>query len=310
MRVLVLGAGALGGYFGGRLAQAGRDVTFLVRERRAAQLRARGLVIASRCGNATIPAPRLLLAGEPAPGFGVVILTCKAYDLDPAMDAIAPAVAGGAVVLPLLNGMRHLDALTARFGADAVLGGRCAIGATLDADGTIRHLNETHEIVFGEIGGGLSPRVQAIDAVMQDAGFVARASEVIVQEMWEKWVMLASLAAATCLFRGAVGDILAGGGEEAITTILAEATAIAARAGHAPRPKPAASTQAMLTKPGSTFTASMLRDMEQGGRVEADHIIGDLVARAGEMPVALLRLALVALKTYEARQAREAGGHG
>ena len=124
MRILVLGAGGVGGYFGGRLAASGADVTFLVRERRAAQLAARGLVIESPLGDATVPSPQTVISAAPggAP-FDVVLLTCKAYDLASAIESIAPFVGPQSAVLPLLNGMAHLDALEARFGRARLLGG-------------------------------------------------------------------------------------------------------------------------------------------------------------------------------------------
>src|SRR6476619_7075840 len=141
MRTLIVGAGATGGYFGGRLLEAGRDVTFLVRPRRAAQLAERGLVITSPVGDVRLPTPPTVQADALREPFDVVLLSCKAYDLDDAIASFAPAVGPETVILPLLNGMRHVDTLETRFGADAVLGGLCMISSTLDDDGTIRHLS-------------------------------------------------------------------------------------------------------------------------------------------------------------------------
>ena len=309
MKILVLGAGALGGYFGARLLEIGRDVTFLVRPGRAAQLKSDGLVVKSRKGDAHIANPPTIQAGDLAgQKCDVVILSCKAYDLDSALDAIAPAVAGGAAVLPLLNGMRHLDVMDARFGAAAILGGRCNIAATLDANGTVRHLSDFADIIFGERDGSTSPRVLAIADAMTGANYNGRATDVIMQEMWEKWVMLATMAASNCLFRGPVGDILAGGGGGHVLAMLDETIAVAARAGHRPRAKAEEAVRATLTTVGSVFGASMLRDLESGGRVEADHVVGDMIARAGGAPTPMLSLAYAVLKTYEARKAREAKG--
>ena len=307
MKVLVVGAGALGGYFGGRLLEIGRDVTFLVRPRRAEQLRANGLVAKSPKGDFRIANPSYLLASELAgKSFDLILLSNKAYNLDAAMNDFSPAVGAGTAILPLLNGMRHLDVMDARFGAAHVLGGRCNIAATLDADGTVRHLSDFHDIIYGERDGTRSPRIAAIEALMTGANYNARASDVILQEMWEKWVMLGTLAASNCLFRGSVGDIIAGGGGEAVMAMLAESIAIATRAGHPPRPPAEAAVRANLSKAGSPFSASMLRDLDQGCRVEADHVVGDLIARAGDLPVPMLRLAYAVLKTYEARKLREA----
>ncbi len=307
MKILMIGAGALGGYFGGRLLEIGRDVTFLVRPRRAAQLRANGLVVKSAKGDIHIPNPPRLLANDLAGmAFDLIILSNKAYDLDAAMADFAPAVGPNTAILPLLNGMQHLDTLAARFGALHVLGGRCNIAATLDGDGTMRHLSDFHDIIYGERDGTRSPRIAAIEAVMEGVKFAARASDEIMQEMWEKWVMLATLAASNCLFRGAVGDIIAGGGGDTVLGMLDESISVAERAGHRPRPPAESAVRGNLTRAGSPFGASMMRDMDQGFRVEADHVVGDLIARAGDLPVPTLRLAYAVLKTYAARKAREA----
>ena len=209
MRFLVVGAGATGGYFGGRLLEAGRDVTFLVRPARAERLAATGLTITSPAGNITLRSPPTVLASGLRDPFDAVILSCKAYDLGGAIESFAPAVGPDTAVVPLLNGMRHLDALDARFGADRVLGGSCFISAKLDEAGRIAHVSDIHRLAFGERCGGRSPRVEALGAAMAGAKFEAVASDEILQVMWEKWVFLASLAGITCLTRAAVGDIAA-----------------------------------------------------------------------------------------------------
>jgi 2-dehydropantoate 2-reductase len=308
MRVLVVGAGALGGYFGGRLLAAGRDVTFLVRPRRAAELAERGLVIESRLGNLRLDKPPTVLAENLREPFDLVLLSCKAYDLDDAMDSFAGGVGPKTAILPLLNGMAHLDALKARFGAEAVLGGVALIGATL-RDGTVVHLNEAHGLIFGERAGGTSARIEAIATTLTNAGFDARLSDVIVVEMWEKWVFLASLAAGSCLMRAPVGAIVAApGGAELMLGLVDEATAVAEATGGEPRSASLERTRTTLTTPKSAFSASMLRDIEGGGRTEADHVIGDLIRR-GEgagLPCPLLGLAYTHLKAYEARRAATA----
>jgi 2-dehydropantoate 2-reductase len=306
LRFLIVGAGAVGGYFGGRLLEAGEDVTFLVRPRRAAELARTGLVIQSRLGNAVLPAPPCVLAEELSEPFDVVLLSCKAYDLDGAVTAFAPAVGPETAILPLLNGMRHLDLLDARFGPEHVLGGECVISSTLDAEGRVVHLNESHTLVFGERDGRHSARVQAIAAAFGRANFDGRLSEAIVQEMWEKWVFIAAAAGITCLMRATIGDIVAAGAADLAKALLDECAAIAARQGFAPRPEFLDRTHRMLTAPGSLIAASMLRDIERGAATEAEHILGDLLRRAQAPEAApLLGIAFAHLKAYEARRARE-----
>lgn len=308
MRTLVLGAGAVGGYFGGRLLEAGRDVTFLVRPRRAAELAATGLVIRSRFGDAASPAP-VVLPRELREPFDLILLTCKAYDLEAAMDDIAPAVGPNSTIVPLLNGMRHLDALDARFGAERVLGGLCYIAATLDGEGRVIHLNDAHALRFGERDGRIGDRARAIAALFEPARASARASDAILAEMWEKWVMLASLAGMTSLMRASVGDIVAApGGEALMLQMFEECRSIAAAAGFEPRPQFVEQTRALLTAAGSPLTASMLRDVERGGPTEAGHVLGDLLARAERlgMTAPLLRVAYCHLQAYESRRGRAA----
>lgn len=314
MRILVVGAGAVGGYFGGRLLEAGSDVTFLVRERRAAELAAHGLAIESPFGDFTRDAPPTVLARDLATPFDLVLLSCKAYSLDGALGAMGPAVGPGSAVLPLLNGMRHLDLIADRFGAACALGGQCQIAATLGEGGRIVHLNRAHELSFGEPGGGLSDRVRAIAEEFRGAAFEARASSEIVLEMWEKWVFLSALAAGTSLMRAAVGDIVeAPEGTRLMQDLFGESRAVAAASGFPPRAAFAERALGLLTQPGSTFTASMLRDIESGSPIESDHIFGDLIRRgaeAGALPAegSLLRLAFAHLKAYEARQRRSGAG--
>ena len=306
MRLLFLGAGATGGYFGGRLAEAGRDVTFLVRPKRAEQLARDGLVIASPLGGIRRPV-RTVTREALTADFDAVILSCKAYDLEDAIAAVTPAVGPDTRVLPLLNGMRHLDRLDQAFGSDRVLGGLCAIAATLTADGAIKHLNKFHQLTFGERDGTRTPFCEALEKDLTGAGFDARFSTIILQEMWEKWVMLATLAAMTCLMRSGVGAILeAAEGEALIVEALDESTRIAAAAGYPPRDRHLERSRAMLTERGSGFAASMLREVQTGGRTEADHVIGDLLARARALGVAapLLRVALCHLQAYEAGRGR------
>ncbi|MGE0118807.1 MAG: 2-dehydropantoate 2-reductase [Dongiaceae bacterium] len=302
MRILVLGAGAVGGYFGGRLAEAGGDITFLVRPRRAAELAADGLAIASPAGDAALAVRTVTAAAAP---YDLVLLCCKAYDLAAAMESVAPAVGAGSCVLPLLNGLRHLDLLDARFGAPRVLGGLCAIAATLGEGGRILHLSEFHRMAFGERDGRRSERVTAFAALAARAKFGSVASDAILLEMWEKWVLLATLAGMTCLMRAPVGAIVATRDGEALTDeLLGECSAVAAASGFAPRAAFLERTRGMLTARGSPFTASMLRDIERGGPTEGAHILGDLLQRARALGVAapLLRVAACHAEAYEARR--------
>jgi 2-dehydropantoate 2-reductase len=306
MRLLVVGAGATGGYFGGRLANAGRDVTFLVRPRRAVELKAKGLEIISPHGGFTL-SPKLAAAGGDLSGFDAILLTVKAYALETALEDLAPAVGPETMILPVLNGMRHMDVIARRFGAHALAGCLCRIPAQLDEEGRIIHLNKFHDIDYGELGGSQSARILGLDAFMRGAGFDARLSPTILQDMWEKWVMLASLAGITCLMRGSIGEVAAApGGADFVNRLMDEIAAIAAASGHAPREPFLAQTRALLIEQGSPFTASMYRDMQKNAPIEADQIVGDLLVRAAQVnvPAPLLAAAHTHLAVYQNRLPR------
>jgi 2-dehydropantoate 2-reductase len=307
MRLLVVGVGALGGYFGGRLRAAGRDVTFLVRLHRAAQLAKTGLVIRSPMGNEELPDPPTVTAENLREQFDLILLSCKSYDLQSAMDSFVKAVGPNTAILPLLNGMKHMDLLNARFGTGAVLGGQCLISATLDPEGRILHLNDMHLLSFGEQDGGKSARVEKIAPFLSGAGFDAHLSTAIMQEMWEKWAFIAAAAGIGCLMRGTFGDIVTAGGGHFGADLFAECCAIAAANGFPPGAAAVARSRGMITAPGSPIAPSMLRDIERGAPIEADHIVGDLLQRGGSQRDAfpLLQIAYTHLKTYEARRQRE-----
>jgi 2-dehydropantoate 2-reductase len=307
MRILVVGAGAVGGYFGGRLLEAGRDVTFLVRPRRAAELAKHGLTIGSPVGDFHRASPPIVLQENLTEPFDLVVLSCKAYDLEGAMASFAKAVGPGTAILPLLNGMRHIDQLAERFGAERVLGGQCAISATLGADGAVVHLNDWHALSFGELDGSRSPRIETIASALLEAGFAARLSDEIRQEMWEKWVFIATAAGITCLMRASVGDYVAAGAADLALGLLNECASVAAAQGFPLRDPALERGRTALTAADSPLKASMLRDIEGGKPVEADQILGDLLRRAGKPDDAsLLRIATLHVKAYEAgRKGRE-----
>jgi 2-dehydropantoate 2-reductase len=304
MRILVVGAGAIGGYFGARLAAAGRDVTFLVRPRRAEQL-ASGLFVRSPKGDVKIAAPKLVTEATLVEPFDLVLLSCKSYDLDSAMTSFARAMAPATMVLPLLNGESHIDTLKKRFGAGAVLGGQCQISSTLDAQGHVMHLNEMHLIGFGELDGARSTRIEAVNEHLSGANFDAQLSTHILQDMWEKWLFIATLAGITCLMRAALGDIAVAGGTDIALALFEECSAIATKNGHTPHPVIGERIRKMLTAPGSTLTASMLRDVEGHGKTEHEHVLGDLFARGHGTRAPVLEICLAHMRAYEARRLRE-----
>jgi 2-dehydropantoate 2-reductase len=299
MRILVVGAGGIGGYYGGRLAAAGVDVSFLVRPRRAEQLRRGGLVIKSPLGDATV-AVKWLLREQAAPGWGAIILACRAWDLDDAIASIRPA-APGALIVPQLNGIRHLDVLDAAFGADDVAGGMTLVALTMEPDGTIRHLAKVQGFAHGPRTAPQRERAERLQAELVKGGFLPVLSDNIMRDMWEKYAFICTLAGTNSLLRANVGEICRTQDGAALTLeMLDDCVAVAVAAGYPPRESFLEATRKRLIDPDSDFAASMLRDIQSGGAVEADHIVGDMAARARAIgrPATLLRAAYAQLQAY------------
>jgi len=315
VKVLVIGAGGVGGYFGGRLIESGADVTFLVRERRARQLAENGLVIKSTAGDATLQV-RTLTATDPGQPFDLVIFSCKSYDLQSAIAAAAPHMEpGGGLVLPLLNGMAHIDVRRERFGKDRVLGGLCGICATLSPAGEVVQMaGLAPRIAFGRFKDQVERTVleepaAAFARICSGANFNSKRVEPIEQGLWEKWVVLAAMAGGTCLMRGSIGSIVAGtDGKVIMEELIAESAAVARAAGYPPAEEYLATARGILTAAGSNATASMFRDIQGGGPTEGDHIVGEMLRRARGFGLStpLLRIANAHLQTYEAERRKAA----
>ncbi|WP_412074913.1 2-dehydropantoate 2-reductase [Streptomyces xanthophaeus] len=303
MRILTVGAGAVGGFFGARLAQAGQDVSFLVRPARAKALTARGLRVEGQ-GESLRLTPHLVTADAPGGPYDLVLLSVKATTLHTALTEIEAAVGPDTAVLPLLNGVAHLDALVARFGAGAVLGGVAKVVTTLNEDGDILRMAPPAVILTGELDARPSARVEAIRTVLAAAGIDSPATEDIVAAMWHKWVFISTLVSLTCLMRGTVGEVNAVQGGAALgPSLLAEAAAVSAAAGHPVPEAELAFTTATVTTPGSPLTPSLYRDLAAGAPTEADHVLTDLTVRARALGVAtpLLDLAALHLRVHEHR---------
>lgn len=307
MRILMLGAGGVGGYFGGRMVETGADVTFLVRDGRARQLQ-NGLRIESPRGDATVPV-NVITDRDRDTSFDAVILACKAYGLTQALEAIAPFVADGAPILPLLNGFAHLGQIEKRFPKSTVWGGTAGIIATLTSEGVVRQMHPNQVIAAGLRDGQSDsrPLLETLLAQMKQAGIDVVDSPDIELAMWEKWGFLATLAASTCLMRGSTGDILATDhGAQLIAGLFDECNQTAAAEGWPPGPNPAQDYRGMLFDQDGQFAASMMRDMDAGGPTEADHVIGEMIARAHRhgIETPMLQVAYTRLQVYEAERAK------
>ncbi|WP_328941263.1 ketopantoate reductase family protein [Streptomyces sp. NBC_00250] len=309
MKILVVGAGATGGYFGALLARAGQDVTFLVRPARAAVLRERGLRVVGR-DEEWVLAPRLVTADALDSPYDLVLLSVKSTGLDRAIEDTAPAVGPDTAVVPLLNGLAHIDALNARFGASAVLGGVAKVVTTLDDTGDIRRLAPLAHLTLGEQDGTDSARVAKIRAVLDGSGIASPEPEHVITAMWHKWVFITTFGAVTSLMRGTVGDVYdAPGGPALGPALLDEAAAVAAAAGHPVPEAERAATLAVVSASGSPMVPSLYRDLTAGHPTEVEHLFGDLTTRARALGVAtpLLDLATLHLRVHQRRITATAG---
>jgi 2-dehydropantoate 2-reductase len=299
--VLVVGAGATGGYFGAELHRAGRDVTFLVRPARAARLRERGLRVVAGSETTAID-PTLVTAQEIAATWDVVLLTVKATALEAAIADFTPAVGPDTAIIPILNGMSHLDILNARFGEARVLGGLAVLSTQLDSAGDIVQLAPDARMDIGRQDGPAGDRLGRVARELDVPGFDLTVRDDILAAMWQKWVFIATVGATTSLMRAPVGDIVAvPGGRDLGPAILAEAAAAAQAAGYPVPAQQRAWIEGAVTAEGSTLTSSLSRDAAENRPTEVEAVLGDLGRRAAALGVKtpLLDLATLQLRVHE-----------
>jgi len=307
MRLLMLGIGAIGGYIGARLLEGGVDVDFLVRPQRKRTARD-GLIVQSPLGDIH-QQPKLVETDELQPDYDVIILTCKAFDLASACDAIRPAMRDGTRVLPLLNGIAHFDRLDEHFGRPQVMAGFAHMATERRSDGVIYHLNNFHRVVYGIRHSDQQELAGRLEQCFQKTKLDTTFTDPILQPIWDKFVFLTTLAGATCLFRASIGEILqTHSGASFIQQLLQECIDTAAAEGQAPDDATLADYRALLNDRQASYTASMLRDMQNNAPTEADHILGDMLNRATwhGLEANALALAYSNLQAYEHR--RESAG--
>jgi len=303
MRFLVLGAGALGGLFGGRLLNGGADVTFLVRPRRAEQLKRDGLIVKTLDGELRTPV-KIVQQGQIDDPFDVILLCCKAYDLDDAMNAIAPAMGEQSVVVPVLNGIGHIDLLKERFGPARVLGGLTNINAALLADGTIQQTPgvRVNMNLIGELDGHKSSRCEAIKGALDAGGIPAEVVDNVIARMWNKFFGWACIATISSVTRAPTGMTAQSAiGPSFVSAVIDECAKIFLAEGYPPPPEFLDVLRGVLSQTRTDSRVSILIDMDGGRRTEGEQTIGDLVARAAKRGIAvpILTAALCNLQVYE-----------
>ncbi|MGG1103883.1 ketopantoate reductase family protein [Bacillus subtilis] len=303
MKFLVVGAGGVGGYIGGRLSEKGNDVTFLVRQKRAEQLKKTGLVIHSEKGNVSFQ-PELISAGETGQ-FDVVIIASKAYSLGQVIDDVKPFIHQESVIIPFLNGYRHYEQLFAAFSKEQVLGGLCFIESALDNKGEIHHTSASHRFVFGEWNGERTERIRALEEVFSGVKAEVIISGHIEKDIWKKYLFIAAQAGITTLFQRPLGPILAiEAGRHTAQTLIGEICAVLRKEGVPADPDLEEESFRTMTSMSYHMKSSMLRDMENGQTTEGDHLHGFLLEKAKRLSLAapVLETVYANLQVYEAEK--------
>jgi 2-dehydropantoate 2-reductase len=302
LKILIVGAGAIGGYFGGRLLEKGEDVTFLVREKRQQQLREHGLIVDSIHGNMIFPNPKTILVDENVEAYDVILVSTKSYHLDGAIESIRPYVGNETMILPLLNGIAHLDRLTEAFGAEKVIGGLCFIETTLDEDGKVVQTSPIHDLVFGERNGEHSARILNLQEAFTDTKANFRLSEKIEQELWHKYLFITSLSGITSLFRSPIGPIREQQkGLASIESLLGETADIMMGIAAPLADGSKEATLSRMNEIGHGMKSSLQRDMEKSLPTEGDHLFGYLLNKAEKLGMAapILSAIYANVKIYE-----------
>ena len=305
MRFLVLGAGALGGYYGGLLHKGGADVTFLLRPNTARRLTSNGLRIKLEDGLYTAPV-KIKTTHDLSESFDVIILTCKSYDLDDALEAISPAVGSESAILPILNGVNHIELLADRFGEEKILGGVTQFLVNQGEDGTILptfHGSGGQKTLFGEVTGGRSKRCDAILEAMRINMPDAVISEDIMKELWMKVSGAGPSFAVAALLQNRAGSVAETEmGRSVVSAIYEESALVCSAKGY----PPADGVKTILVenlwgKKGSDYGPSLLADIENKRKTEGQHVIGDLVRRGKKhnLRTPLLEAALCKIELYE-----------
>ena len=303
MKILVVGAGAIGGYFGGRLLEKGEDVTFLVREKRQQQPRENGLVIESVHGDMTFT-PKTILSGEEAGAFDVILLSTKSYHLHGAIESIRPYVTEQTLVLPLLNGIAHVSQLRDAFGEAKVIGGLCFVETTLNEKGAVIQTSPIHDLVFGEYSGEKTARILKLQDAFEGTKANFRLSNRIEQDMWHKYQFIATLSGVTSLFQSTIGPIRDSEyGMKTIESLLTETGRVMRSVG-APLAGDVEGTQLeKINQMDHQMKSSLQRDMEKGLLTEANHFFGYLLdlAKEKQLSTPVIQTIFANLQIYESQ---------
>jgi len=307
MRIAVMGAGGVGGYFGARLAEGGSEVAFVARGAHLAAMRERGLNVESELGNAHLSSPPATDDPAEVGPVDLVLFAVKLWDTEAAARAIAPLVGPDTAVVSFQNGVQKDDVLRAAVGEPPVIGGVCYISATIAEPGIIRHTGTLQRLVFGEYDGASSPRVEAFLQACRSAGIDAEISSDVRRAIWEKFVFLTGLAGVTAAARLPVGPVRSNPRTRALLhDAMREVVAVGRAEGIDLAADFADDRLAFCDTLPAEMTASMHRDLECGNALEVEWLSGDVVARgaAAGVPTPVNRVLAGLLAPYAAGASR------
>lgn len=286
MKIAMMGAGGVGGYFGARLARAGCDVAFIARGTHGAAIRANGLTITSQLGDIHLAPTKV--TDDPA-GIGnvdVVLFGVKLWDTEPAAEAIRSLIGPDTMVISLQNGVVKDDILKAKLGTQAVAGGACYISATIASPGVIAHTGTMQKLVFGEYGAAGSARLDRLLQACQRAGIDAEISTDIHRTLWEKFVLLVGLSATTAATRLPIGRVRADPDSRLLLQqVMEEVVAVGRAEGVQLAPDYAADRLRFCDQLPAGMMASMANDLDRGQKLEVRWLSGDVVRRGAEVRV-------------------------
>ncbi len=307
MKIAVMGAGGVGGFYGGLLAKGGQDVTFIARGAHLEALRKTGLKVESQSAG-DFALPKVAATDSPA-GIGpvdLVLMTTKAYDLEGAARTLLPILRQDSLVLPLLNGVDIADRLAAVLGAERVLGGMCQVSSSIKAPGHIRQVGPLNKIVFGELAGGITPRAQAVLDAFKAAGINAELSASIQVDLWKKYLFIGAAGGLCALTRCTLGPVLKDPDTRAMFVGCAQEIEALARRKGVPLPATVVQdTVAFCDKLPFETRPSLLLSLEQGKPLELDALSGTAARMGRELgvPTPINQFITAALKLQAAGRA-------
>lgn len=303
MRILSVGAGGIGGYFGARLVEKGEDVTFLVRDKRQQLLKENQLNLKSVHGDYSFSPQLMTTKDTVSRPFDLVLFTTKSYQFEQALKDVQPFIGTDTMILPLLNGIAHMKVLEQHFG-NQLLGGLCFIESSVADDGSIIQESQIHRLIYGERDGRETLRIKKLNEIFSNSNAEFQFSTNVEQAMWNKYLFITVASGITTLFRSPIGPIReSNGGQGFIHSLLEECMSIM-RAEAVPVSEDIVN-QHLTTFNAMSYTmkSSMLRDMERGSRTEGSHLQGYLLelAKKHGLKSPLLQSVFQNLQVYEER---------